>query len=328
MKLASLKSGRDGKLIVVSRDLSLGASAEDLAPTMQSALDNWENIEQDLEVIYRALNDNRHPRSFAFDINALDAPLPRSYQYLDGACYISHIRRNRQARGDKLPEDILNAPLIYQGISHGFGAWNAPITGQKEEDLIDFEAEIAAITGKVRRGVSSEKASQDIRLFCLLQDTSLRRLVAPELKRTFGFLTSKPESFLGPVALTPDELGGLWDGEMVHGRMKIHVRDSQIGEIDTGIDSPFSYGDVIAHAAKTRNFEAGTIIALGTVSNESADEDWSVGCGCIGEYRALEIIKKGEAKLEFLKKGDKFRLELFDYDGNTVMGAIEQVVEK
>jgi fumarylacetoacetate (FAA) hydrolase len=150
--------------------------------------------------------------------------------------------------------------------------------------------------------------------------------VAPELKRTFGFLTSKPESFLGPVAVTPDELGDLWDGKMVSGKMHVHLRDKQIGNIETGIDSPFHYGDAIAHVAQTRNFEAGTIIGLGTVSNEAADEDPSIGTGCIGEYRAMETIKTGEAKLDFMKPGDTVRIELLDYNGNPVMGAIEQVV--
>lgn len=327
MKLASLKSGRDGALIVVSRDLKTAVSAGAVAATMQDALDRWDEISPQLDELSRALNAGDAEGSFALDMEKLAAPLPRSYQYLDGACYISHIRRNRQARGDALPDDILDAPLIYQGISHGYGAWNDPIVGQKEADLIDFEAEIAAITGDVPRGVSADEATQYIRLFCLLQDTSLRRIVAPELKRTFGFLTSKPESFLGPVAVTPDELGDLWDGKMVSGTMQVHLRGERIGNIETGIDSPFHYGHAIAHVAQTRNFIAGTVIGLGTVSNEAADEDPSIGCGCIGEYRAMETIKTGEAKLAFLKNGDRVRLELFDRDGNSVMGAIDQVVE-
>jgi len=216
--------------------------------------------------------------------------------------------------------------LIYQGISHGYGAWNDPIVGQKEADLIDFEAEIAAITGDVPRGATPDEAAKCIRLFCLLQDTSLRRIVAPELKRSFGFLTAKPESFLGPIAVTPDELGDLWNGKFVSGKMHVHLRGEQVGNIETGIDSPFSYGDAIAHVAQTRNFVAGTIIGLGTVSNEAATDDWSIGCGCIGEYRALEIIKTGSAKLEFMRMGDRVRMELFDYDGNSVMGAIDQIV--
>ncbi len=326
MILASLKSGRDGELIVVSRDMKMAARATGIAPTMQALLDDWEACVTRLQDIYHALNNATAENSFALDMNALAAPLPRAYQYLDGACYVSHIRRNREARGDTLPDDILEAPLIYQGVSHGYGAWNDPIKGQEAKDLIDFEAEIAAITDDVPRGVSADEATKYIRLFCLLQDTSLRRIVAPELKRSFGFLTSKPESFLGPVAVTPDELGDLWDGKMVSGKMHVHLRGEQIGNIEAGIDSPFHYGDAIAHVAQTRNFEAGTIIGLGTVSNEAADEDPSIGAGCIGEYRAMETIKTGEAKLGFMKPGDAVRIELLDYDGNAVMGAIEQVV--
>tara|TARA_B110000503_G_scaffold143702_1_gene247248 strand:+ start:5966 stop:6955 length:990 start_codon:yes stop_codon:yes gene_type:complete len=326
MKLASQKKGRDGSLIVVSRDTKTAADASNIAKTMQAALDDWEQVEPQLQQLYEALNEGTADAAFSLDFNGLAAPLPRAYQYLDGACYICHIRRNRQARGDKLPDDIMDAPLIYQGISHGFGAWNDLIQGQKVDDLIDFEAEIAAITGEVPRGVSVDDATNHIRLFCLLQDTSLRRIVAPELKRTFGFLTAKPESFLGPIAVTPDELGDLWDGKMVSGKMHVHLRGEQIGNIETGIDSPFHYGDAIAHVAVTRNFEPGTIIGLGTVSNEAADEDWSIGCGCIGEYRALETIQTGKAKLEFMKPGDRLRIELLDYEGNSVMGAIEQVV--
>ena len=326
MKLASLRSGRDGELIVVSKGLKQAVKATNIAPTMQALLDDWDTLAPQLESLSKALNDGKNVGAFELNMDTLAAPLPRAYQYLDGACYVCHIRRNREARGDALPEDIMDAPLIYQGISHGYGAWNDPIKGLKVTDLIDFEAEIAAITGDVPRGIAPDEATKHIRLFCLLQDTSLRRIVAPELKRSFGFLTSKPESFLGPVAVTPDELGDLWDGKMVSGKMHIHLRGRQVGNIETGIDSPFHYGDAIAHVAQTRNFEAGTILGLGTVSNEAADDDWSIGCGCIGEYRALETIKTGLAKLEFLQAGDGVRIELLDYHGNSVMGAIEQIV--
>lgn len=327
MKLASLNTGRDGELIVVSRDLNTAVKATGVAATMQALLDDWDTLAPSLEKLYAALNAGTCVSAFALKMPKLAAPLPRSYQYLDGACYVCHIRRNREARGDVLPADIMDAPLIYQGISHGYGAWNAPLEGQKEADMIDFEAEIAAITGHVPRGVSAQDATQHIRLFCLLQDTSLRRIVAPELKRSFGFLTAKPESHLGPIAVTPDELGDLWDGKMVSGKMHVHLRGQQICNIETGIDSPFHYGDAIAHVAQTRNFEPGTIIALGTVSNEAADNDWSIGAACIGEYRAMETIQTGAAKLEFMKNGDTLRIELFDYEGNSVMGAIDQVVK-
>jgi fumarylacetoacetate (FAA) hydrolase len=324
LKLASLKHGRDGKLIVVSRDLKTACSAESIAATMQAALDNWDEVETRLIKIYDALNEGHADGAFELDMNSLAAPLPRAYQYLDGACYISHIRRNRQARGDALPDDIMDAPLIYQGISHGYGAWNDPIQVPSEDLGIDLEAEIAAITGDVPMGVSADEATNYIKLFVLLNDTSLRSIIPPELKRSFGFLTGKPASALGPVAVTPDELGELWDGKMVSGKMKAWVRGEQLGDIETGIDSPFHYGDAIAHVAVTRGFETGTIIGLGTVSNE----DDSVGFGCIGEARAFEIIQTGKASLDFLKFGDTVKIELYDYQGNSVLGAIEQVVEQ
>lgn len=326
MKLASLKSGRDGALIVVSADLKTAVSASPVAHTMQALLDDWGNLAPQLEEISRKLNAGELDDAFTLDMDTLAAPLPRAYHYVDGACYISHIRRNRIARGDTLPADILDAPLIYQGISHDYGAWNDPIREQKEEDLIDFEAEIAAITDDVPRGVSADEAAGYIRLFCLLQDTSLRRRVAPELKRTFGFLTSKPDSFLGPIAVTPDELGDLWDGKMVSGNLKVHLRGELIGDLEAGIGSPFHYGDAIAHVAQTRRFIAGSIIGMGTVSNEEADDNPAIGCGCIVEYRALEQIKTGTPKLEFMKSGDRVRIELFDRAGQSVMGAIDQIV--
>ncbi len=323
MKLASLKHGRDGKLIVVSRDTKSAALADHIAATMQAALDNWDGLEPQLNSIYDDLNDGDAQNAFDLDYNMLAAPLPRAYQYLDGACYISHISRNRAARGDSLPADILDAPLIYQGISHGFMAWNDQIRLPDEKHGIDFEAEIAAITGDIPIGANAERASKEIKLFVLLNDISLRTLIPPELKRSFGFLTGKPSSALGPIAVTPDELDGLWDGKLVSGKMNCWVNDKLVGSMEAGIDTPFSYGDMIAHVAKTRTFEPGTIIGLGTVSNE----DETVGCGCIGEIRALEVIKQGKASTELLKFGDNVKIDHRDYDGNSIFGVIDQIIK-
>jgi fumarylacetoacetate (FAA) hydrolase len=323
MKLASLKSGRDGRLLVVSRDLKTAVFAGTVAPTMQAALDNWSRGEGQLLELYQALNNGNAAGAFELDMSSLAAPLPRSYQYLDGACYLSHIRRNRAARGDTLPDDILQAPLVYQGISHGFMAWNDPIRLPSEALGIDFEAEIAAVTGDVPMGVSAEEATGYVRLFVLLNDVSLRALIPAELKRTFGFLTGKPASSLGPIAITPDELGELWDGKLVAGKMKCWVRGELFGDIETGIDTPFHYGHMIAHVAQTRAFEPGTLVGLGTVSNE----DENVGAGCIGEFRAMETIKTGKASTPLLKFGERVRIEHFDRQGHSVFGAIDQVVE-
>ncbi len=322
MKLASKRNGRDGSLVVVNKDITRAVDATHIAPTMQAALDDWDDLSPKLEALYEALNDGTEEDSFELDLNELAAPLPRSYQYLDGACYISHISRNRAARGDSLPADILDAPLIYQGISHGYMAWNDDIRLPNEGHGIDFEAEIAAITDEVPVGVSSEQAANHIKLFGLLNDISLRTLIPPELKRSFGFLTGKPSSSLGPILVTPDELGELWDGRFVSGEMHCWVRGDKFGKLEAGIGSPFSYGDMIAHVAQTRTFEPGTIIAMGTVSNE----DESVGCGCIAEQRALEVINSGSAQTELLNFGDCVKIDHRDYDGNSVFGVIEQKV--
>jgi fumarylacetoacetate (FAA) hydrolase len=320
MKLASLKSGRDGELIVVSKDLRTAVRAASIAPTMQFALDNWDAVLPALEGLYQALNHGSASAAFALDLGGLAAPLPRSYQYLDGAAYASHIRRNRAARGETVPEDFYQKPLVYQGISHGFMGWSDDVKLPSEDLGIDFEAEIAAITGDVPMGVSAEQACGHIRLFVLLNDISLRGLIPAELKRTFGFLTGKPASSMGPVAITPDELGGLWDGRLVSGTMQCWVRGELVGKIETGIDTPFHYGDLIAHVAQTRNFEPGTLVGLGTVSNE----DESVGCGCIGEIRSLETLRDGKASTPLFRFGERVKIEHFDRDGNSVFGSIDQ----
>ena len=320
MKLASLRQGRDGALIVVSRDLSTAVSAASIAPTLQAALDCWSEAESSLQALYDKLNAGQAADAFPLGFDTLAAPLPRSYQFLDGAAYASHITRNRKARGEKLPHDFYDKPLVYQGISHGFMAWNETVPLPSDELGIDFEAEICAITGDVPMGVSAEDAPSHIKLFVLLNDISLRALIPAELKRTFGFLTGKPASSMGPIAVTPDELGELWDGKLVSGTMKCWVRGEQVGAIETGTDAPFHYGDLIAHVAQTRNFEPGTLVGLGTVSNN----DESAGCACIGEIRALEVLRDGVAKTPLFAFGDEIRIEHLDRHGNPVFGRIQQ----
>ncbi|MEQ5842967.1 fumarylacetoacetate hydrolase family protein [Paraburkholderia acidicola] len=320
MKLASLRSGRDGELLVVSRDLTRATKAAPITPTMQAALDNWDVVAPQLEDLYAQLNEGRARDGFPLLKAALGAPLPRSYQYLDGAAYVSHIKRNRAARGEALPDDLYDKPLVYQGISHGFLGWNEDVPLPSEELGIDFEAEIAAITADVPMGVSADTACSHIRLFVLLNDISLRALIPKELKRTFGFLTGKPASSMGPIAVTPDELGDLWDGRLVGGVMQCWVRGQQVGRIDTAIDTPFHYGHLIAHVAQTRSFEPGTVVGLGTVSNE----DESAGCACIGEIRALETIRDGKPTTPLFGFGDQVRIEHVDRRGETVFGSIDQ----
>lgn len=320
MKLASLRHGRDGALIVVSRDLSVAASAAHIAPTLQAALDRWAEVESALRLLYDKVNAGQVADAFPLALGELAAPLPRSYQFLDGAAYASHITRNRTARGEKLPEDFYEKPLVYQGISHGFMAWNETVPLPSDELGIDFEAEICAITDDVPMSVSAEDALSHIKLFVLLNDISLRALIPAELKRTFGFLTGKSASSMGPIAVTPDELGDLWDGKLVSGTMKCWVRGEQVGAIETGQDTPFHYGHLIAHVAQTRNFEPGTLVGLGTVSNN----DERAGCACIGEIRALEVLRDGTPKTPLLAFGDEIRIEHLDRNGNPVFGRIQQ----
>ncbi|WP_028222019.1 fumarylacetoacetate hydrolase family protein [Paraburkholderia oxyphila] len=320
MKMASLRSGRDGELVLVSRDLERAVRVSSIARTLQAALDDWERTAPKLEAIYAALNAGDVEDAFPIAWDELGPPLPRSYQYLDGAAYVSHIKRNRAARGEALPDDLMERPLVYQGISHGFLGWNDDIPVASEALGVDFEAEIAAVTGAVPMGVGAQEACSYIRLFVLLNDVSLRALIPGELKRTFGFLTGKPASSLGPIAVTPDELGALWHDGLVGGTMRCSVRGEQVGNIDTGIDTPFHYGDLIAHVAQTRAFEPGTIVGLGTVSNE----DEAAGCACIGEIRALEILRDGKASTPFFSFGDRVRIEHVDHEGRSIFGAIDQ----
>lgn len=320
MKLASLRRDRDGALIVVSRDLATAVDAADIAPTLQAALDRWPQVEGALRALYEKLNAGQAQGAFALKLEDLAAPLPRAYQFLDGAAYPSHITRNRKARGETLPADFYDKPLVYQGISHGFMAWNETVRLPSDDLGIDFEAEICAITDDVPMGVSADDAPSHIKLFVLVNDISLRALIPPELKRTFGFLTGKPASSMGPVAVTPDELGEHWDGKLVSGTMNCWVRGERVGAIETGKDTPFHYGHLIAHVAQTRKFEPGTLVGLGTVSNN----DESAGCGCIGEIRALEVLRDGAAKTPLFVFGDEVRIEHRDRHGNPVFGRIQQ----
>ncbi|MGF6597180.1 fumarylacetoacetate (FAA) hydrolase [Paraburkholderia sp. GAS448] len=320
MKLASLRSGRDGELVVVSRDLRYIVRAGSVARTLQVALDDWEATAPRLEAIYTALNAGKAQGALPIEWSEVGPPLPRAYQYLDGAAYVSHIKRNRAARGEALPDDLMEKPLVYQGTSHGFFGWDDDIPLPSDALGIDFEAEIAAVTGDVPMGVSPQEACSYIRLFVLLNDVSLSALLPGELKRTFGFRTGKPASSLGPIAVTPDELGELWHDGLVGGQMLCSLRGETVGRIDTGVDTPFHYGDLIAHVAQTRAFEPGTIVGLGTVSNE----DESAGCGCIGEIRALETLRDGKASTPFFSFGERVRIEHVGHDGQSVFGYIDQ----
>jgi fumarylacetoacetate (FAA) hydrolase len=332
MKLATLRTGsRDGQLMVVSRDLSRCLSVMPIA-TLQSVLDEWEAISPTLRTFSERVNASDKGTQ-PFDPKTCLAPLPRAYQWADGSAYVNHVALVRQARGTEMPASFRTDPLMYQGGSDSFLAPHDPIRGD-EDWGIDFEAEVAVVTGDVPMGATAEAAVQAIRLVMLLNDVSLRNLIPPELAKGFGFFQSKPSSAFAPVAVTPDELGAAWDGGRLHLPLLSALNGQPFGRPNAGIDMTFDFPTLIAHAAKTRPLAAGTIIGSGTVSNRGPDggpgrpiADGGVGYSCIAEQRVVETILSGAAKTPFLKSGDRVRIEMRGADGVSIFGAIDQAVE-
>ena len=325
MKLASLKEGgRDGTLIVVSRDLSRAVRASAIAPTLQAALDDWSSTAPRLNALSEALNDGKADGAFALDMSVLAAPLPRAYEFVDGSAYLPHVERVRRARGAQVPESFYVDPLMYQAVSAGFyGPRDAILVGS-EDYGIDLEAEVVVVTDDVPMGVSAADAAAHIQLVGLVNDVSLRGLIPPELAKGFGFLQSKPRSALSPVFVTPDELGDAWQGEKLHLPMRTWINGQWFGEAECGVDMQFSFAQLVAHAAKTRPLAAGAIVGSGTIANE----DTSKGASCLAEQRTVETLRDGKPSTPFLKFGDTVRIEITDVQGKSLFGAIEQVVTK
>lgn len=322
MKLASLhEGGRDGSLIVVSSDLSRALQVSEIATTLQSALENWSNARPELESVYDRLNDDGQS---GFELNQanLAAPLPRTYQWLDGSAFLPHVRRVRQARGAEVPEQLLTDPLMYQGGGDSMLGPRDPICLHDEDWGLDFEAEVAVITDEVPLGVTPQQAASHIQLLLLINDVSLRNLIPDELAKGFGFLQGKPSSALSPVAVTPDEPGRAWRDSKLHLTLETWLSDKQMGNPDAAEDMQFNFSELIAHAARTRSLCAGTIIGSGTVSNKDTDR----GCSCLVEKRVLEIIESGEATTPYLKVGDRVRISMSDRQGQSIFGDIEQEV--
>jgi fumarylacetoacetate (FAA) hydrolase len=323
MKLATLTDGsRDGQLVVVSRDLSLAAHATAVASRLQSVLDDWDFLAPQLEDLYQTLNDGHARHAFTFDPHKAMAPLPRAYQWADGSSYVNHIELVRKARGAEMPPSFWTDPLMYQGGSDDLLGPHDDIVCSSEEHGIDFEAEVAVVTGDVPMGSKQKAIGPHIRLLMLANDVSLRNLIPAELAKGFGFFQSKPATAFSPVAITPDELGDAWRGEKVHRPLTVHWNSVKVGEPNAGDDMTFNFSQLIAHIAKTRNVRAGSIIGSGTVSNV----DRSRGYCCIAEKRSLEMIEQGAAKTPFMKYGDVVRIEMFDEAGRSIFGAIEQKV--
>jgi fumarylacetoacetate (FAA) hydrolase len=323
MKLATLKDGtRDGQLIVVSRDLRTAAIADGIVSTLQRALDDWTFYAPQLMDVYEALNLGRARNPFAFDPKSCMAPLPRAFQWADGSSYVNHVELVRRARNAEMPPEFWTDPLMYQGGSDDFIGPADDIVCATETYGIDFEAEVAVITSDVHMAAMPDEALRSIRLLMLVNDVSLRNLIPAELAKGFGFFQSKPATAFSPVAATPDELGDAWREGGVHRPMTVHWNGRKVGQPDCGTDMVFHFGQLIAHAAKTRNLRAGSIVGSGTISNKDA----SRGYCCIAEKRCLETIEHGAPQTGFMKFGDSVRIEMFAEDGKSIFGAIDQAV--
>lgn len=325
MKLGSLKEGgRDGTLIVVSRDLARGVCATSIAPTLQQALEDWDNTAPRLNALYQQLNEGNASDAFDIDLQALAAPLPRAYEFVDGSAYLPHVERVRRARGAEVPESFYVDPLMYQAVSAGFYGPRDPVKVVDEGYGIDLEAEIVVVTDDVPMAVTPEQASSHIQLIGLVNDVSLRNLIPGELAKGFGFLQSKPRSALSPVFVTPDELGDAWRGDKVHLPLLTHINGEWFGAPEAGEDMQFSFAQLVAHAAKTRPLSAGTIVGSGTIANQ----DTSRGASCFAERRTIETLETGKPITPFMSFGDVVRVEMLDHDGRSIFGAIEQVIER
>ncbi|MEZ5995461.1 MAG: fumarylacetoacetate hydrolase family protein [Hyphomonadaceae bacterium] len=334
MKLASLRHGRDGRLVVVSDDLAWCAEAGPEVPTMQAALDNWAHAEPRL----RALSDGVNAGSVLrerFHEREAASPLPRAYQWADGSAYVNHVALVRQARGAKMPESFWTDPLMYQGGSDAFLGPRDAIPLKDEAWGCDLEAEVAVIVDDVEAGVSAAAARDRIRLVMLVNDVSLRNLIPGELEKGFGFFQSKPASAFSPVAVTPDSLGGVWRDGKLHLPMLVSLNGKPFGKANAGEDMTFDFGQLIAHAAKTRDLCAGTIIGSGTISNRGADggpgkpvSEGGLGYSCIAEQRMIETIQGGKPATNFLRHGDRVEIEMLDARNHSIFGRIDQEVVK
>ena len=325
MKLGSLKEGgRDGTLVVVSRDLARAVRATGIADTLQHALEDWSNTAPRLNALSDQLNQGTADGAFDLDVAALAAPLPRASEFVDGSAYLPHVARVRRARGAEVPESFYSDPLMYQATSAGFNGPRDPVRVPSEEYGIDLEAELVVITDDVPMAISPEQAADHIQLVGLVNDVSLRNLIPGELAKGFGFVQSKPRSALSPVFVTPDELGDAWRDNKVHLPMLTHVNGKWFGAPEAGVDMQFDFAQLVAHVTRTRPLSAGTIVGSGTIANE----DTSLGASCFAEQRTVEALRDGKPSTPFMGFGDTVRIEMLDKDGRSIFGAIDQRIER
>jgi fumarylacetoacetate (FAA) hydrolase len=327
MKLASLNEGRDGALVVVSTDLQRCLNA---GMSLQQALDNWDAVQGDLQALSARVNGGEGD---AFDESACASPLPRAYQWADGSAYVNHVELVRKARGAEMPASFWTDPLMYQGGSDTFLGPREDIVMLDVGWGIDFEGEVAVVTGEVPMGASTAQAEEQIRLLMLVNDVSLRNLIPAELGKGFGFFQSKPSSAFSPVCVTPDELGESWQGGRLHLPLQVSYNGQSFGKANAGVDMTFDFPTLVAHAAKTRPLGSGAIIGSGTVSNKDADgspgkpvAEGGLGYSCIAEIRMIETIESGQPNTAFMQHGDVIRMEMNDNSGQSVFGSIEQTV--
>ncbi|QFT78469.1 fumarylacetoacetate hydrolase family protein [Erythrobacter sp. THAF29] len=333
MKLATIADGtRDGKLVVVSKDLTRYCAADNIAPTLQAALDDWARIAPELEVLARDVEHEAVPCE-RFHEREAHSPLPRAYQWADGSAYINHVELVRKARGAEVPESFYHDPLMYQGGSDGFLPPRGDIPLGDAAWGCDMEGEVAVITDDVPMGTSAEDAADHIKLVMLVNDVSLRGLIPAELAKGFGFFQSKPASAFSPVAVTPDELGDAWKDSLIHLPLMVDYNGEPFGRANVGVDATFNMAQLVAHAAKTRNLGAGSIIGSGTISNKGEDggpgkpvSEGGLGYSCIAEIRMIETIRDGEPKTRFMRAGDTVKIEMRDAENHSIFGAIEQTV--
>ncbi|WP_024891533.1 fumarylacetoacetate hydrolase family protein [Luteimonas huabeiensis] len=325
MKLGSLKEGgRDGTLVVVSRDLARAVRADAIAPTLQRALETWADAAPALQALAERLERGEADGAFDLDVEQLASPLPRAYEFVDGSAYLPHVERVRRARGAEVPESFYTDPLMYQATSAGFLAPREPVRVTSEDYGIDLEAEIVVVTDDVPMAVDPARAAGHVKLVGLVNDVSLRNLIPAELAKGFGFLQSKPRSALSPVFVTPDELGEAWRENKLHLPLVTHVNGQWFGAPDAGVDMQFDFAQLIAHAARTRPLSAGTLVGSGTIANH----DTSKGASCFAEKRTVETLEHGAPRTPFLAFGDVVRIEMLDAQGRSIFGAIEQRIER
>ncbi|MEX0916375.1 MAG: fumarylacetoacetate hydrolase family protein, partial [Wenzhouxiangellaceae bacterium] len=296
--------------------------ADEIAPTLQQALDNWDNTAPRLNTLSERLDKGDCESAFELDLSALAAPLPRAFQFVDGSAYLPHVERVRKARGAEVPESFFTDPLMYQAVSDGFMGPYDPIAMADTAWGIDFESEIGVICDDIPMGASPGECADHIQLITILNDVSLRNLIPGELAKGFGFLQSKPRSSLAPVVVTPDELGDAWRENKLHRPLVTHYNGKLFGEPEAGEDMQFDFAELLAHAAKSRPLAAGTLLGSGTIANQ----DTRRGASCLAEKRMLEIIANGKPETPFMQFGDRVRIEMTDPDGNSYFGAIEQEV--